>query len=135
MKWIFSALTLALAFNVHAADKKLGNVVAIQRTFENAHATCTKDTQADPSFNPRAQYFACSFSVVKKNEFTPAQALLRVRADDCTIDADVKDGSLSIMYYGNPTNSNFNSASTCLRNALNANGNQDSLSFIVHAVE
>jgi hypothetical protein len=136
MKWILSALSMVLAFNVYAADKKVGNVIAVERTLENVFATCIDEVQKDKTFDPNAQYFGCGMDAISGNESVPGnQRLLRVRTETCTVDADIVGTRAVIMFNGMEKKANFASARACLETALRGANNGSTLKFTVFTVE
>jgi hypothetical protein len=138
MKWILSALTLALAINVHAADRKLGNVVAVERTVDSVFSTCTDKIQKAQDFDPKGHAFACSYEVATgAGEFTPpgSQRLLMYRLNNCDVDATVQNGRAVIFLSSTDGKTAFAGIRTCLQTALDEAKSNDTFKFIVYTVE
>lgn len=137
MKWILSILVLTVAFQATAADKKIGNLVLVERTIENVFSSCITQIEKEDGPNPPGQYFACTLPTLKNSlESTPpAQVLLRHRTADCTVDADVINAKVFIMLSGAQANATFATAKSCLTEALNTSATKNSLKFLVFTVE
>jgi hypothetical protein len=142
MTQILSALTLVatltLGFTAHAADKKIGNVIAVERSIDNVFQTCTAQVEKAKDYDPKARYFACSLDVSKAGvaEMSPNnQRLLRVRGTSCTIDADLKDTSIFMMFNGNDNKAGYTAARACLKEVMDDAANNDGFKFTVFTVE
>lgn len=138
MRMIFSALTLALAFTAvttaHAADKKLGNVIAVERTIDDVYQTCIgnmKQTQDESTFQ------VCSISAKKTNaDFLNAyQRLLSFSKEGCEVEGSAQGNVVMFTFQANGPKATKDDAKTCLRKALDANTTKDSVTFLVYTVE
>ncbi|MBC7371544.1 MAG: hypothetical protein H7326_08270 [Bdellovibrionaceae bacterium] len=135
MKFMIALIAIAFAINVQASDKKLGNVIAVERTVENVYATCVDQMQKDREHNPADRYYICKLDVAAtSSDSTPGgQRILTVRSPDCTIDTELKDSKVLLMVNGNAAKANFASAKACLKTAMDQNG--DTLKFVIFTIE
>jgi len=138
MKAIFSAMTLVLALTsvttAHAADRKLGNVVAVERTVEDVYQTCVdqlKDHKGDTPFA------SCKFDVKKTNaDFTQGMnRVLGLFKNGCEVEGYVQNGAILVTFLANGDNATLSDSKACLRKAIDASVNGDKFKFIVFTVE
>lgn len=138
MKTIFSALTLALAFTAvttaHAADRKIGNVIAVERTVDDVYASCVdqvKDQKEESTFA------SCKFDLKKTNaDFSQgAQRLLGLMKDGCEVEAYAQSGMILVTFQATGAKSTLSDSKACLRKAIDAAPNRDSFKAIVFTVE
>jgi len=127
--------TLVLALNAQAADKKLGNVIAVERSVEDIYDVCISQIQRDKKHNPSDRYFVCTLNVgtVSTDTSPSGQRILTVRSPACTIDTELKDSKIFLMVSGNEAKANFASARACLKAAMDEHN--DSLKFVVFTIE
>lgn len=138
MKTIFSALTLALALTsfttAHAADRKIGNVIAVERTIEDVYSTCidqVKDHKGETAFA------SCKFDAKKTNaDFSQgAQRLLNLWKDGCEVEATAQAGIVLITFNANGAKATLDDSKACLRKAIDAAPNGDTFKFIAYTIE
>lgn len=138
MKTIFSALTLALALTAvttaHAADRKIGNVIAVERTIDDVYQTCVdqlKDSASDSTFA------ACKFDAKKSNaDFSQGtQRVLGLMKDGCEVEGLVQSGVVLVTFRATTPKATLEDTKACLRKAIDASTNKDSFKFIVYTIE
>ncbi|RYZ86220.1 MAG: hypothetical protein EOP06_14905 [Proteobacteria bacterium] len=135
IKCMILASTLTLAIAAQAADKKIGSVVAVERSVENILTTCVDQVKKDKYQDPTGQYFSCSYAIVKPGESIPAgQRFLALRTSECNVDAEAKDTKVVVFFGGNDMKSNLTTAQNCLETALQEKKIND-FKVIVHTVE
>ena len=137
MKWILSTIVLTMAVSAFASDKKLGNVILVERTIENVFNACTADVEKEKGNTPQGSLFACSIQITKSTQESvpPGQWLLRLRTDNCTVDADAFAAKAVIFFSGTSDKSNYAVAKACLTEALTKSPNKDSFKILVQTVE
>jgi len=137
MKWVLSSAALLLAFNVHAADKKLGNVIAVQRTIDKVYDSCMEQVSKDKNNTPDQRYFFCTFPATNSDlESVPgSQHLLFSNDAHCTVDVSVQGAKVLVTFNGNDAKADLAVAKSCLQASLNDPKVNDSFTFIVYAVE
>ena len=138
MKLIFSALTLALAFtavtSAKAADKKIGNVIAVERTIDNVYQNCI-DGLGLPGDD--TNFLTCTLKVKKTNEdfMNGYQRLLTLTNGGCEVEGTAQAGSVMISFQDRRPKASIDDSKACLRKALDASVNKDSFKFIIYTIE
>ncbi len=137
MKWILSTIVLTMAIGAFASDKKIGNVILVERTIENVFDTCTTGVEREKGDNPQGSLFACTLQITNSTQESvpPGQWLLRLRTDNCAVDADVSPTKAIVFFSGTSDKANYASAKACLTEALNKSPNKDSFKILVQTVE
>lgn len=135
MKTLIALIAFAFVLNAQAADKKLGNVIAVERTIENVYATCVDQIERDKRHNSSDRYFVCKLDAAASpsDSMPGGQPALTVRSPDCTIDTELKDAKVFLMINGNETKANYTSAKACLKKAMNQSG--DTVNFVIFTLE
>lgn len=134
MKLIFSLATLLFAFSVHAADRKLGNVIAVERDVTNIYNSCTSNVIPDPQKTKSAALYSCSVPVLKDGDASITRGtFLNGVGQDCIVDGEVGNGSLVIEFSTSAENSSYTDSQACLKRALDAINNDTKL--IIYTVE
>lgn len=130
MKWLVTALTLFLALNVHAADRKLGNVVAVEREITNIYQTCMN--QLDPK--DQGPYYTCKISAVQNDKELALsnKNILFLNDPTCVVEGGLQNSSIFIMYNSADLKADPAISKNCLRKSL---GSSDSLKMIVYTLE
>ncbi len=138
MKTIFSALTLALALTAvttaRAADKKIGNVIAVERTIDGVYQSCVdqlKDVKDDNSFA------SCTFDTKKTDaDFTQgSQRVLTLWKDGCQVEGYAMNGVVLVTFQARGAKATLEDSKACLRKAIDSNQTKDSFKFIVYTIE
>lgn len=138
MKTIFTVLTLALAFTAvstaHAADRKIGNVIAVERTINDVYQTCVdqlKDHKGDTAFA------SCKFDAKKTNaDFSQgSQRVLTLMKDGCQVEGTAQNGVVLVIFEATAPKSTLDDSKACLRKAIDASTNGDAFKIIVFTVE
>lgn len=120
MKAIILLASLLGAISVHAADRKVGNVIMIERDVENVYDRCIaylKDEEA----NNRQQF--CALQITSN----PAEVMLnrnggiRYRTPNCSVDSDFGNGKMLISFQALGKDAKLADAKRCLQNAVNEN--------------
>lgn len=138
MKIIFSALTLALALSAvstaQASDRKIGNIVAVERTINDIYETCVdqiKDT------NTSGEFVSCKIDVKKTNaDYTQGtQRPLFLYKDGCEVEGYIQNGIALITFSATADKATVADAKVCLRKAIDVSANKNSFKFLVYTVE
>lgn len=144
MKLFIFMLTMSLsfAFSAQAADKKIGNVIAVERSVENVYQDCAaqfttapttlKDTKPkEPSF------YTCRFDGKKTpHDFAPtAQRLLSLSNKDCDVEGFMQNSIVLVTVQLKLETPSMAAAKSCLQQALNESANKDSFKFNIYTIE
>ncbi len=138
MKILISAFLLTMSFitavDVQAADKKIGNLIAVERSIDNIYNTCADQFTAPTT---DSSFFSCKFDAKKNSaDITPAaQRLLSLSTPTCEVDGYVQNSVVLVLIQIKSTHVNQASAKACLQQALDASKNKDSFKFIMYTIE
>lgn len=138
MKAPFSTLTLALSwgfvFTAQAADRKLGNMIAVERTIPHIYQSCVD--QATSEKNP-INLYSCKFEATNnKMELAPGtHRFLTLDTEDCTVEATLKNSIILVMFRSQSSGGSFSSAKSCLRQAIDSSTDKDNFKYIVYTLE
>ncbi|WP_413290423.1 hypothetical protein [Bdellovibrio sp. HCB337] len=130
----FLALSLTLAVNAQAADRKIANMIAVERSIDNVYQACVDQVPAD---DMDSNLFSCKFSTAKTAlDFTAGtQSLLAVMDADCTVEASVQNSVVLVLFSSHTGKKDFAGAKACLQRAVSASKNKDSFKFYVYTLE
>lgn len=110
-----------IAITAQANDRKLGNVIAVERQITNIFDNClnkvTSDTTKDSSF------YVCSYSFLKSPteiQFGKKKAM-NFSSKDCAVSAEFINGFVFITFGVANGQSNFATAKNCLAKSINNN--------------
>jgi hypothetical protein len=138
MKTIFSALTLALALTsvttAHASDRKIGNVIAVERTIDDVYQSCVEQMK---DANDDLVFASCKFDAKKSNaDFSQGnQRVLTLWKDGCEVEGSVMNGVVLVTFQATGANATLKDSKACLRKAIDGNQTKDSFKFIIYTVE
>lgn len=130
MKLYVFVVSMLFAFSAHAGDRKVGNVIAVEREISNVYNTClsqVEDTTGSKSF------FSCGIKYVTDGE-TPVSKgrVLKLMDDKCSVVGETMSGVLFITFSSAQERSTFEVARMCLEKALLA---KNSVKVIVYTIE
>jgi len=138
MKMLCSAITLALALisvsTAQASDKKIGNVIAVERTIENVYQTCIDEMKQ----NKETPTFASCIIDIKntKVDFVQiSQRVLTLADGGCEVEGTAQAGVILVSFQARGAKATVADSKACLRKAINASPTQDSFKFIVNTIE
>lgn len=132
MKLIFVLVATLIAFSAQANDRKLGNVIAIERQVTGLYDSCLSNVTSD--ITTEQSFFICNISYLKSPLEVSAtkNGAIRFADNNCAVNADAANGFL-IMTFGKATgSSDFATAKSCLQQALK---NNNSVDVLVYSVE
>lgn len=138
MKIIFSALTLVLALSAvttaQASDRKIGNVIAVERTISNIYETCIDQLKEDQT---SGQFVSCKIDVKKTNaDYTQGtQRVLFLYKDGCEVEGYAQNSVALITFSATTPKATLNDAKACLRKAIDTSANKDSFKILIYTVE
>lgn len=132
MKIILALALTIFAFSAQATDKKIGNVIAVERQITNIYDSCIETT--GKSAQSARPYFICSVKYLQSpHEVAVGKGgVIRFQEQGCSVQADTDGGFLFIVYGKSEGNSDFQTAKACLQSALEKN---KTVSAIVYTVE
>lgn len=132
MKFIFAVAATMIAFSAQANDRKIGNVIAVERQITNIYDTCLSNVKTD--ITKEQTFFFCSFSFKKSALEMPVTegGLIRFTDSKCHVEADAENGIFFLTFGKVKGTSDFATAKNCL--AL-ATQNKNSVNAIVYTIE
>ena len=133
MKHILSALLVVFfAGTSQAADKKIGNVILVEREIQDIYNTCLKNIDS-PTDKPQ-NFFACSMKYITPGELAVSSGVvLRLLDQRCSVVGEALKGTLLITFATSRSPSTFESAKDCFGRAI-ANL-KDPVKTLVYSVE
>lgn len=122
MKLAFLFLSLVLGFSASAADRKIGNVIVVERDIENIFDRCMDEVNKKPAATG-APYLSCYLMIINN----PGEILLnkgpafRLSNLKCEVDSEFGGGGLLINFNAKEKGATKADATRCLRDALTKN--------------
>lgn len=130
MKLFFVLASMILAFSANAADRKVGNVIAVEREVNDLYNTCigkVEDTAKPKSF------FSCGIKYTTDGELPVSKGrVLKLIDDKCSVVGETMNGVLLITFAGSQNPSTFEVSRLCLERALSP---KDSVKVILYTLE
>lgn len=126
MKSVIALVALMGAFSAHAADRKIGNVIMIERDIENVYDRCVTSMKQESE----GKYNFCTIQITK----SPAEVLLnkggglRYNTTTCSVESEFGNGKMLISFRALNKDASTEDAKRCLQNALK--GNEDMIATI-----
>lgn len=123
MKLFIAILATLVAFSAKAADRKLGNVILVEREIPNPYDLCVKNV-IDKT-DKKQQMFYCVIKYTKANMETPVNskiAVINQNSEGCVVRGEVGNGNMMIGFGPNKAEVDFETAKTCLAKGLAAHG-------------
>ncbi len=132
MKLIFALVATLIAFSAQANDRKVGNVIAVERQVTGLYENCLSNIASDVT--KEQSVFFCTINYMKSPLEVPVSkgGMIRFRDDRCQVDADAGNGVLMISFGRLKGTSDFATAKTCLQRALQ---NANSVNVLVYTME
>ena len=131
MKMFFAIASLFVAFSAHAADRKVGNVIAVEREISDLYNTCLKAVEG-PTDKPQS-FFSCAIKYVKDGEIPVSKGrLLKLMDERCQVHGEAVNGVVFITFSGAKAPSTFDASRACLERALSQ---KDFAKVIVYTLE
>lgn len=127
--------TLLFAFSVHAADHKIGNVIAVERDVPNIYNSCMATVGPDPAANKTSDLYTCYVGGIAKvgdTVITKGDFLKNV-GTDCNVSGEINNGSLLIAFSTAADSSSYADSQACLKRALDVIN--DSTKIILYTIE
>lgn len=123
---------LSILFSLQAhADKKIGNVIAVEREISDVYNRCLRNMTTATS-EPRS-LFSCTIKYARDGEWPVSRGrVLKMVDAQCSVTADHANGSLVLTFTGAKNPSTFESAKNCLQKSLTE---ADTLSVILYTLE
>ena len=127
MKSVIALVALMGSFSAHAADRKIGNVIMIERDIENVYDRCIASMSQS---SEGGKYNFCAIQITK----SPAEVLLnkggglRYNNTACSVESDFGNGKMLISFRAVGKDVSNEDAKRCLQNALK--GNEDMIATI-----
>ena len=121
MRLFIAVAATLIAFTAQANDRKLGNVIAVERQITNLYDNClskiSSDTTKDSSF------FICSYSFLKSSAETQIakKDVINFVSNDCRVNAEAVNGFIFMTFGKAKGQSNFATAKSCLAQAIDNN--------------
>lgn len=119
MKYVLLVFATALSFYTHAADKKIGNLIAIEREVTGVYDSCLtniKEMETSPG------RYSCLVRYLKDPEFSlKRESILRDSDANCDVTGDIMSGSLMLVFKSKNSRE-LPEAKSCLQESLNKKG-------------
>lgn len=120
MKAIILLASLLGAISVHAADKKIGNVIMIERDVENVYDRCIANLKEEDRAKQN-QFCALQITTSPFEVMMNRNGGIRYRTPNCSVDSDFGNGKMLISFQALGKDATLADAKRCLQNAVNEN--------------
>lgn len=123
MKSLILIAGIFLTLTAQAADRKLGNVIVIERDIENVYSSCLSNIKSVDTDKPQT-FFFCTLQLTKHD----GEVLLnkgggfRHLTDTCQVATEFGAGKM-LIYFGGPKDekTSFEDSKKCLKEATDLN--------------
>lgn len=123
MKSLILIAGVLLTLTAQAADRKLGNVIVVERDIQNVYTECLKNVKAEQTEKEQT-FFFCAFPIAKHD----GEVLLnkgggfRYTTTDCQVATEFGAGKM-LVYFSGPKDQkvSFEVAKRCLKQGTDAN--------------
>lgn len=131
MKLFFILASLLVSFSVQASDRKVGNVIAVEREISNIYKTCLDNLSSDDTGEAKS-FFACGIRYLTDGEMAISTGrVLRLKDAQCKVEGFVKNGVLMITFSTTKNTSGFAESRLCLEKATLASNSAKTLVYTV----
>jgi hypothetical protein len=120
MKALVLLASLLGAISVHAADKKIGNVIMIERDVENVYTRCIADLK-DQDREKEQQFCALQITTSPFEVMMNRNGGIRYRTPNCQVDSDFGNGKMLVSFQALGKDATLADSKRCLQNAVNEN--------------
>ena len=120
------------AISAQAGDRKVGNVIAVEREITNVYESCVQNITGDTT--KQRDIFVCNFSFLKSpNEVSLGKGgVIRYKDDACVVNADTGNGVVLVVFGPAKGTTTLDHAKVCLQRALQ---NNNSVTAVIYTVE
>lgn len=138
MKKLILVFALASCFtltvNAQGTDRKIGNLIAVERTIDNVYQTCI-DQFTTPTSD--SDFYSCKFEAKKTAiDFAPStKRLLTLSSPACSLEGFLQNSVILVIIEVKSAKSKLATAKACLQEALNASANKNSFKFEMYTLE
>ncbi|KHD89774.1 MAG: hypothetical protein OM95_01495 [Bdellovibrio sp. ArHS] len=131
MKLFFVVASMLLAFSAQANDRKIGNVIAVERDIHDVNATCLKNISGDTS-KPQS-FFSCGIKYIAEGEIPVSKGrAFKLVDESCQVYGETINGVLLITFGTAKGSSTFEASRACLARSL---ATKDSVKVVVYTLE
>jgi hypothetical protein len=122
MKLFIALLATLVAFSAKAEDRKLGNVILVEREIPTPFDLCVKN-MIDKTDKQQPMFY-CVIKYTKAAVEMPLgkNAPINYKDDTCVVRAEVGNGNMMIGFGPNKEPVDFATARACLQKGLTAHG-------------
>lgn len=123
MKLFIALLATMVAFSANAADRKLGNVILVEREIPNPYDLCVKN-MIDKVEKPQTSFY-CVIKYTKPMVELPVSGKISpitYKDDNCKVRSESGNGSMIIGFGPEDKPVDFETAKACLLKGLTAHG-------------
>ncbi|UOE99835.1 hypothetical protein [Bdellovibrio reynosensis] len=132
MKLFFVVASLLLAFSAQANDRKVGNVIAVERTISNVYNSCISTIDEADTVKPKT-FFSCAIKFTQDGELPVTKGrVLNLRDNRCLVEGESVNGMLFITFSAAKGLTPFEVAKGCLQKSL---GSRDSVKVVLYTLE
>ena len=116
MRILIALLGLCLGLTAQAADRKIGNVIIVERTLSNVYDNCLANVRSDTG--KPSQFYMCVVGVTTQPYETMLnKGWIRHKTDRCNVESEFVSGKIMITF-GDSTTGTFADGKVCLAGAV-----------------
>lgn len=131
MKLYFILVSLLFVASAHASDRKVGNVIAVEREVSDIYSTCLKNGPENTT-KPQS-FFSCAIKYTTDGELPVSKGrVIKLVDDKCSVVGETANGTLLITFAAAKSPSTFEASRSCLERALST---KDYVKVIVYTLE
>lgn len=118
MKIVILMLGLCLGALAHGADRKVGNVIVVERAITNIYSSCIAEVLGDTT--KPAAFFSCVIPVTQQSYevLLSKDRFYHHSAEKCSVDSEFAGGKMLITFGGSREPISFEAAKVCLANVV-----------------
>lgn len=131
MKLFFAIASLLVAFSAQASDRKVGNIIAVEREISDLYNTCLKNVSG--ATDKPQSFFSCAIKFTTDGELPVTKGrVLKLMDERCQVVGEAMNGVVLITFSGTKSPSTFETSRACLERSLSA---KDFVKVIVYTLE
>ncbi|MGE5084946.1 MAG: hypothetical protein ACM3MG_01500 [Bacillota bacterium] len=130
MKLIFALVATLIAFSAHATDRKIGNVIAVEREISDVYNRCVEATS---KMDGERSTFFCAIKYTKSpvEMALPGRAPLMYEDGSCVVSSELGNGNILFTFGKKSGSSDFAGAKECLAKAIASKGTIKTLVYTI----
>lgn len=120
MKALVLLASLLGAISVHAADKKVGTMIMVERDVDNVYDRCIAALKPEDG-NKASQFCVVQITTNPYEVMLNRTGGIRYRSPNCSVDSDFGNGKMLVSFQALGKGATLADAKRCLQNAANEN--------------